>query len=88
MGWRLFWDAKHRRQCHGANLSPAKALALLKTPKSGIVPPPADERQIRLGRVTASCEKPRNLLHQLGLTLPNYGDCNDGRVENAVTTRG
>ena len=63
-------------------------MALRKTLKSGIIPPPADERQIRPRRVTASCEKPRNLLHHLGLALANYGDCKYGRVENAVTTRG
>jgi transposase len=53
------------------DLSPARALALLSTLQSAdIVLPTTDGRELRLRRVTEPDTKQKNLLHLLGLTLP------------------
>jgi hypothetical protein len=51
--------------------SPQKALSLLSTLHSAdIVPPTTDGREIRLRRITEPASEQRELLRQLGLSLP------------------
>ena len=54
------------------NLSPSKALALLSTLVSAdIVLPTTDGREIRLRRVTTPNAEQKELLDQLGITVPD-----------------
>ena len=61
-------------------LSPMKVLALLSRLQSAdIVLPTADEREIRLRRITEPTLEQKCLLHQLGLGLPerlkSFSEC-------------
>jgi hypothetical protein len=54
-------------------VSPKRALALLSTLQSAdIVLPTTDGREIRLRRITEPTAEQKSLLHQLGLSLPEW----------------
>src|SRR5271157_3446534 len=72
LGYALWVTLKHLRRRKGSALSPTKALALLGTLISAdIVLPTTDGREIRLRRVTTPDAKQKELLDQLGITLPD-----------------
>ena len=71
LGYALWVTLKHLLRRKGSNLSPNKALALLSTLVSAdIVLPTTDGRDIRLRRVTTPNAEQRQLLDQLGITVP------------------
>ena len=71
----------------GTDLSPAKALAWLKTlHRADIVLPTTDGREIRLRRITEPSEEQNKRLHQLGLPLPHDRGGNFERIQNVVKT--
>jgi transposase len=72
LGYALWVTLKHLLIGKGANLSPAKALALLGTLVSAdIVLPTTDGREIRLRRVTTPNAEQKQLLDQLGIRIPD-----------------
>ena len=71
LGYALWVTLKHLRRRNHADLSPAQALALLSTLQSAdIVLPTTDGRELRLRRITEPSPEQKQLLHQLGITLP------------------
>lgn len=72
LGYALWVTLKHLLQWKNAELSPAKALALLSTLQSAdIVLPTTDGREIRLRRITRPDAEQKTLLDQLGIILPD-----------------
>ena len=72
LGYALWVTLKHLLIRNRSAFSPAKALALLGTLISAdIVLPTTDDRQIRLRRVTTPSAEQKQLLDQLGITLPS-----------------
>ncbi len=72
LGYALWVTLKHLLRRKGSTLSPSKALALLATLVSAdIVLPTTDGREIRLRRVTTPDAKQKELLDQLGITVPD-----------------
>ena len=72
LGYALWVTLKHLLMRKGSALSPAKALALLSTLVSAdIVLPTTDGREIRLRRVTTPHAEQKQLLDQLGITIPD-----------------
>jgi transposase len=67
-------------------LSPMRAIALLSTLQSAdIVLPTTDGREIRLRRITEPTAEQKSLLHQLGITLPEYLQLNrECSVDSAI----
>ena len=71
LGYALWATLKQLLCRSGAELSPARALALLSSLSSGdLVLPTTAGREIRLRRVTEPTEEQNRLLTQLGLRLP------------------
>jgi hypothetical protein len=69
---QLWVTLKHLLRGKGSALSPNKALTLLSTLVSAdIVLPTTDGREIRLRRVTTPSAEPKQLLDQLGITVPD-----------------
>ena len=72
LGYALWVTLKHLLMRKDSHLSPGKALALLGTLVSAdIVLPTTDGREIRLRRVTTPSAEQKQLLDQLGITLPD-----------------
>ena len=72
LGYALWVTLKHLLIRNRPAFSPAKALALLGTLISAdIVLPTTDGREIRLRRVTTPSAEQKQLLDQLGITLPS-----------------
>jgi len=72
LGYALWVTLKHLLMRKDSTLSPSKALALLGTLVSAdIVLPTTDGREIRLRRVTTPSAEQKQLLDQLGITLPD-----------------
>jgi transposase len=72
LGYALWVTLKHLLIRKGSTFSPAKALASLGTLVSAdIVLPTTDGREIRLRRVTTPSAKQKQLLHELGISLPD-----------------
>ena len=72
LGYALWVTLKHLLRRKGSALSPSKALALLGTLVSAdIVLPTTDGREIRLRRVTTPSAEQKQLLDQLGITIPD-----------------
>jgi len=72
LGYALWVTLKRLLIGKGANLSPAKALALLGPLVSAdIVLPTTDGREIRLRRVTTQNAEQKQLLDQLGIRIPD-----------------
>jgi transposase len=72
LGYALWVTLKHLLMRKGSALSPRKALALLGTLVSAdIVLPTTDGREIRLRRVTTPSADQKQLLDQLGITIPD-----------------
>jgi len=72
LGYALWVTLKHLLRRKGSLLSPSKALALLSTLVSAdIVLPTTDGREIRLRRVTTPNAEQKELLDQLGITVPD-----------------
>jgi len=72
LGYALWVTLKHLLVRKGSDLSPSKALALLGTLVSAdIVLPTTDGREIRLRRVTTPSAEQKQLLCQLGVTVPD-----------------
>jgi transposase len=72
LGYGLWVTLKHLLIRRGSALSPARALALLGTLVSAdIVLPTTDGREIRLRRVTTPNAEQKQLLEQLGITIPD-----------------
>jgi len=72
LGYALWVTLKHLLIRNRPAFSPAKALALLGTLVSAdIVLPTTDGREIRLRRVTTPSAEQKQLLDQLGITLPS-----------------
>jgi len=72
LGYALWVTLKHLLIRNRSAFSPAKALALLGTLVSAdIVLPTTDGREIRLRRVTTPSAEQKQLLDQLGITLPS-----------------
>jgi transposase len=71
LGYALWVTFKHLLKRTHADLSPARALALLSTLHSAdIILPTTDGREIRLRRITTPNPEQQLLLDQLGITLP------------------
>jgi transposase len=71
LGYALWVTLKHWLRRQGTDLSPAKALALLKTLHSAdIILPTTDGREIRLRRVSEPTTEQKKLLAQMGLSVP------------------
>ena len=71
LGYALWVTLKHLLIRKGSTLSPAKALELLSTLVSAdIVLPTTDGREIRLRRVTTLTVEQKQLLAELGITVP------------------
>jgi transposase len=72
LGYALWVTLKHQLIGKGSAFSPAKALALLGTLTSAdIVLPATDGRVIRLRRVTRPSAEQKQLLDQLGISIPD-----------------
>jgi transposase len=72
LGYALWVTLKHLLIRKGSAVSPAKALALLGTLVSAdIVLPTTDGREIRLRRVTTPTAEQKQLLAELGITVPD-----------------
>ena len=72
LGYALWVTLKHLLMRKDSALSPSKALAALGTLVSAdIVLPTTDGREIRLRRVTTPSAEQKQLLDQLGITLPD-----------------
>jgi transposase len=72
LGYALWVTLKHLLLRKGSTLSPGKALALLGTLVSAdIVLPTTDGREIRLRRVTTPSAEQKQLLAQLGISVPD-----------------
>ena len=64
-------SVKKRVRVPSVRSSPAQALALLSTLQSAdIVLPTTEGRELRLRRITEPSREQKELLHQLGITLP------------------
>jgi transposase len=71
LGYALWVTLKHLLERKHSGLSPAQALALLSTLQSAdIVLPTTDGREIRLRRVATPDPQQKQLLDQLGLSVP------------------
>jgi hypothetical protein len=71
LGYALWVTLKHLLMRKDSALSPSKALAALGTLVSAdIVLPTTDGREIRLRRVTTPSAERKQLLDQLGITIP------------------
>ncbi|HVA00350.1 MAG TPA: hypothetical protein VMV34_01720 [Terriglobia bacterium] len=85
LGYALWVTLKHLLRRKNSNLSPAQALALLSTLQSAdIVLPTTDGRELRLRRLTEPSPEQEQLLHQLGITLPEHFNLNLERSENSA----
>jgi transposase len=72
LGYALWVTLKHLLRRKGSALSPRQALASLGTLVSAdIVLPTTDGREIRLRRVTTPSAEQKQLLDQLGITIPD-----------------
>jgi len=72
LGYALWVTLKHLLIRKGSTLSPAKTLKLLGTLVSAdIVLPTTDGREIRLRRITTPSPEQKQLLDQLGLSVPD-----------------
>ncbi len=72
LGYALWVTLKHLLIRKGSPISPAQALGLLGTLVSAdIVLPTTDGREIRLRRVTKPTAEQKQLLAELGITLPD-----------------
>jgi transposase len=72
LGYALWVTLKHLLIRKGSTFSPAKALGLLgRLVSADIVLPTTDGREIRLRRVTTPTAEQKQLLDQLGITVPN-----------------
>ena len=72
LGYALWVTLKHLLIRKSSRLSPAQALASLGTLVSAdIVLPTTDDREIRLRRITTPTVEQKQLLAQLGITLPD-----------------
>jgi transposase len=72
LGYALWVTLKHLLMRKDSTLSPCKALASLSTLVSAdIVLPTTDGREIRLRRVTTPSPEQKQLLDQLGITIPD-----------------
>jgi len=72
LGYALWVTLKHLLRRKDSALSPSKALALLGTLVSAdIVLPTTDGREIRLRRVTTPSAEQKQLLSELGITIPD-----------------
>jgi len=77
LGYALWVTLKHLLRRQQADLSPARALALLSTLQSAdIVLPTTDGREVRLRRVATPSDEQQRLLAQLGIALPERFDLN------------
>jgi transposase len=87
LGYALWVTLKHLLQRKNSGLSPAQALALLSTLQSAdIVLPTTDGREIRLRRVATPDPQQRELLDQLGITVPKDLELNfECSVDSAVS---
>src|SRR5437870_4727895 len=86
LGYALWVTLKHLLIRNRSAFSPAKALALLGTLVSAdIVLPTTDGREIRLRRVTTPSAEQKQLLDQLGITLPSRLDSDrECSVDSAI----
>ena len=86
LGYALWVTLKHLLIRNRSAFSPAKALALLGTLISAdIVLPTTDGREIRLRRVTTPSAEQKQLLDQLGITLPSRLDSDrECSVDSAI----
>ena len=85
LGYALWVTLKHLLRRKNSNLSPAQALALLSTLQSAdIVLPTTDGRELRLRRLTEPSPEQEQLLHQLGITLPEHFNLNLECSENSA----
>jgi transposase len=72
LGYALWVTLKHWLKSKQSDLSPAKALALLSTLHSAdIILPTIDGRELRLRRITEPSVEQKQLLQQLGLSMPD-----------------
>ena len=72
LGYARWVTLKHLLRRKGSALSPSQALALLGTLVSAdIVLPTTDGREIRLRRITTPNAEQKQLLHQLGIAVPD-----------------
>jgi hypothetical protein len=71
LGYALWVTLKHLLRRSHADLSPARALALLSTLQSAdIVLPTTDGSELRLRRITEPSPEQKQLLQELTITLP------------------
>lgn len=85
LGYALWVTLKHLLRRNHSDLSPARALALLSTLQSAdIVLPTTDGRELRLRRITEPSPEQKQLLHQLGITLPERLEINLECSENSA----
>jgi transposase len=85
LGYALWVTLKHLLDRNHSDLSPARALALLSTLQSAdIVLPTTDGRELRLRRITEPRPEQKQLLHQLGITLPEPFNLNLECSENSA----
>jgi transposase len=77
LGYALWVTLKHLLRRKHADLSPARALAMLSTLQSAdIVLPTTDGREIRLRRIATPSDEQQLLLAQLGIALLERFDLN------------
>jgi transposase len=73
LGYALWVTLKHWLKSKQSDLSPAKALALLSTLHSAdIILPTIEGRELRLRRITEPSAEQKQLLQQLGISLPDH----------------
>lgn len=85
LGYALWVTLKHLLKRNGSTLSPAQALARLATLQSAdVVLPTTDGRELRLRRITEPSPEQKQLLHQLGITLPERLELNLSCSENSA----
>ena len=77
VGYALWVTLKHLLRRRYIDMTPAQCLAMLATIQSAdIVLPTTEGREIRLRRVTIPSPEQKEILHRLGLTLPDRLDFN------------
>jgi transposase len=73
LGYALWVTMKHLLRRNNSSLSPARALSLLSTIHSvDVVLPTTDGREIRLRRLTTPSPQQQQVLHDLGMLLPDH----------------
>lgn len=77
LGYALWVTLKHLLRRNHADLTPARALALLSTLQSAdIILPTTDGCELRLHRITELSREQKQLLHRLRITLPEQFNLN------------